>query len=275
MPDTGGIDLDRYLARIGWSGPLRPMADDLAALHLAHATHIPFENLDILLGRPIRLDLPSLQRKLITDCRGGYCFEQNTLFAAVLERIGFNVTMLAARVRFGVQRVLPRTHALLVVEAAGERWLADVGFGTVGPLLPLPLVPGHAMRQFDWTYRLAVETRDRWLLQRQVADGWQDLYAFTFEPQYAIDIEVANWYVSTHPDSRFVQALIVQRSTEKRRFLLRNHDFTIDEGHAATTRTLSGDDELLAILAEQFELRFPAATRFRILSATDPWSMGL
>src|SRR5215469_1149692 len=97
--DRPALDLGAYQARIGYSGACVPTPEVLAELHLAHATHIPFENLDIQLGRPIHLDLESLQSKLVRDGRGGYCFEQNTLFAAALETLGFPVTRLAARVR--------------------------------------------------------------------------------------------------------------------------------------------------------------------------------
>src|SRR5678815_5641474 len=107
------MQLDAYLQRIGYAGDLRSSARVLEALHLAHATHIPFENLDILRGLPIRLDLDSLQRKLVDGRRGGYCYEHNLLFAAVLEEIGFSVTRLAARVRYRTTSVLPRTHMLL------------------------------------------------------------------------------------------------------------------------------------------------------------------
>ena len=124
---TATVDLAAYLERIGYAAELRPDHATLAGLHLAHATHIPFENLDVLLGRPIRLDLPSLQAKLVAGGRGGYCFEQNLLFAAVLRQLGFAVTPLAARVRYRTTQLLPRTHMLLLVRADGADWIADVG----------------------------------------------------------------------------------------------------------------------------------------------------
>src|SRR5262245_53404654 len=141
-PNEQPLDLDADRHRIGYTGPLTPTRETLAGLHLAHATHIPFENLDILLGRPIRLDLEALQAKLVRGRRGGYCFEQNTLFAAALERVGFPVTRLAARVRLGATGVRPRTHMLLKVDLEGASFLADVGFGGEGLLQPLPFVPG-------------------------------------------------------------------------------------------------------------------------------------
>jgi N-hydroxyarylamine O-acetyltransferase len=260
------LDLDAYLRRIGCAGPLSPTRAVLETLHLAHATQVPFENLDIHLGRPIRIDLPSVQAKLVRGRRGGYCFEQNALLAAVLEHIGFAVKRLLARVRLGASRVLPRTHMVLEVEVDGSPWLADVGFGTVGILLPMPLIAGEAVRQFAWRFRL-VEEPGLWVLQGGQGDGWLDLYAFTREPQYPVDFEMANWYTSTHPDSRFVQTVITQRSTLDTRYLLRNRDFTVMHGEHTTTRTL-GDEEVLRVLAESFGLNFPPGTRFRGLAGS-------
>ena len=165
---AGTLDLDAYLRRIDYGGALEPQLPALQALHLAHATHIPFENLDILLGRPIRLDLESLQAKLVAGGRGGYCFEQNTLFAAALRALGFEVTLLAARVRFGATRVLPRTHMVLKVASEGAEWLADVGFGAAGLLLPVRFGDGEEVRQFAWTYRL-IEEDGQWVLRSLLA----------------------------------------------------------------------------------------------------------
>src|SRR5262249_29151135 len=142
------LDLAAYLERIQYRGDPRPDVTTLHDLHLAHATHVPFENLDVLLGRPIRLDLDSLQAKIVRGRRGGYCFEQNVLLAAVLEHVGFRVDRLAARVRYRAQHVLPRTHMLLRVEVEGRSWMCDVGFGSEGLLLPMPLAVGAECRQF-------------------------------------------------------------------------------------------------------------------------------
>src|SRR4029434_1979169 len=114
-------------------------------------------NLDILLGRPIKLDVESLERKLIDGRRGGYCFEQNLLFSTVLEQLGFTVTRLLARVRYRTTSVLPRTHMTLLVELADGRWIADVGFGADGLLLPVPFGEGAESRQFLLTYRAVAD----------------------------------------------------------------------------------------------------------------------
>jgi N-hydroxyarylamine O-acetyltransferase len=261
--NADALDLDAYLSRIGHRGAHEPTLATLQAVHLAHATHIPFENLDILLGRPIRIDLKSLQAKLVEGGRGGYCFEQNTLFAAVLRALGFEVTLLAARVRFGATRVLPRTHMVLKVASEGAEWLADVGFGAAGLLLPVRFGDGEEVRQFAWTYRL-IEEDGQWVLRSLREGAWTDLYVFTFEPQLAVDFEVANHYVSTHPQSRFVQTLTAQRVAPEERRTLINREITIERASGSERRTLADDDELLALLAESFGLRFPAGTRFRV-----------
>ena len=259
--ESAGLDLAAYLRRIEYVGDPTPSRATLDALHLAHATHIVFENLDVLLGVPIRLDLASVHAKLVEARRGGYCFEQNTLFAAVLAALGFAVTPLAARVRFGTTAVLPRTHMTLQVDVDGERLLADVGFGADGLLLPVPLEGAAVSRQFAWSYRI-VDDAGQWALQSLSGDAWKDLYAFTLEPQHPVDYELANYYTSTHPASRFLRTLTAQRLAPDKRRMLRDREYTEDNGHAVTRRTLVDDDELLAVLADTFGLHFPPQTRF-------------
>lgn len=255
-------DLSAYLDRIGYTGDLTPGPVLLNTLHLAHAARIPFENLDILLGRPIRVDLGSIQSKLVYEKRGGYCFEHNLLMAGMLQELGFAVTPLAARVRLGGDRVRARTHMLLMVDLDDRQWLADVGFGAKGFLEPLPFEAGRPFRRFHWTYRIAAEDR-AWVLQSLEGGRWIDLYAFTLEPQHWIDYKVANYYVSTHPDSQFAKGIVVQRPTPEARYSLFDLDLSIDRGGGPETRTLADPDELLEVLEETFGLVFPPGTRFR------------
>jgi N-hydroxyarylamine O-acetyltransferase len=261
MPSEDQVDLDAYFARIGWQGDRTASLELLEELHLAHATCVPFENLDILLGRPIHIDLEHIQAKLVAAKRGGYCFEQNTLLAAVLEHLGFHVTRLAARVRLGTTRLLPRTHMLLKVDIDSGAWLADVGFGSAGLLRPFPLIAGQVFRQFAWNYRLD-ESQGLWRLQLWREGNWQDVYAFTMEAQHPVDFEMANHYVSTHPLSRFTQNLVVQRPAPQARYALVNREFTIDRGDEVSSRTIADEEELLHVLAESFGLEFPPGTRF-------------
>ena len=254
------LDLDAYLARVGYEGRVEPTREVLDAIHLAHATTIPFENLDILLGRPIRLDLASLQDKLVRDRRGGYCFEHNTLFAAVLEAVGFGVTRLGARVRFGARSVTARTHMALLVEADGQDRLADVGFGGGGVLRSMPIEPGPELDQFGWRFRLVDDDEIR-VLQTHRPNGWLDLYAFTFEPQYPIDAEMANHFTSTHPSSPFTRTLTAQLSGPERSLILRGRKL-IEETPTGETSSEVREDDLLQVLAERFMLSFPPGTRF-------------
>jgi N-hydroxyarylamine O-acetyltransferase len=256
------IDLDAYLTRIGYKGAIAATRETLEGLHFAHATTIPFENLDILFGRPISLDLEHLQAKLVASRRGGYCFEHNTLFAAVLESLGFKVTRLAARVRFGTLAVRPRTHMLLSVEVDGEPFLADVGFGCRGPLHPIRMHQTEPVRQLAWAFQIRSDG-DVHVVQSHETEGWLDLYSFTLERQYPIDYEVANYYTAAHPNSPFVHTLLVQRQSAQARWTLRNRELTEQKPGEVTTETVWDDAALLDVLAELFDLQFPAGTHFR------------
>jgi N-hydroxyarylamine O-acetyltransferase len=193
------FDLDAYLERIGLHG--RP---GIAAMHRAHVSSIPFENLDPYRGRPVSLELGDLQRKLVADRRGGYCFEQNLLFKAALEELGAEVEPILARVGDrGTER--SRTHLLLRVHIDGEIWHADVGFGRGTLLEPIPFGPGEEHVQEGWRFRVIADGPE--LVLRTVHKGeWVDGYSFVPEPVPLIDIETSNWYTATHPRSPFVSA---------------------------------------------------------------------
>jgi N-hydroxyarylamine O-acetyltransferase len=260
-PAAPALDLGAYLERVGYLGDLLPTVPVLQALHLAHATHIPFENLDVLLGRPVRLDLASLQAKLVEGGRGGYCFEHNHLFAAALEAVGFQVEPLAARVRLGASGVRPRTHMILLVRVEGAGWLADVGFGGEGLLHPVPLVAGREAPQFAWTYRV-VEADGLWVLQSKRGEAWHDLYAFTLERQEPVDFEVANHFTATHPDSIFRRMLMVQLPGPAGRRALLNRELRLDLGDRSEVLPVADDEALLKVLGATFTLHFPPGTRF-------------
>jgi N-hydroxyarylamine O-acetyltransferase len=256
------LDLGAYLRRIRLE--TRPAADlaGLRALHLAHATTIPFENLDIQMGLPIRLDLDSLQAKLVRRHRGGYCFEHNTLFLAVLRAVGFDVIPCEARVRLGAMEVLPRTHMLLLVSLEGATWLCDVGFGGEGLLHPVPM-DGEAHGQFLNTYRVSTEGGLR-VLQSHHHGAWEDLYAFVPEARFPIDFEMANHYTSTHPESRFLKTLTAQLPGPEVRRILRNRAYAELRGDQAEGRELA-PEELLPTLRETFGIELPEGARFRAL----------
>ncbi len=261
---TAPFDLAAYLRRIGFEGEARPDVATLRLLHLAHATTLPFENLDIQMGLPIRLDLASLQDKLVRRRRGGYCFEQNTLFQAALRAIGFEPRACEARVRWGALEVLPRTHMLLLVPVEGQDWLADVGFGGEGLLHPVP-VDEQTHEQFHNAYRVVPEGGLSVLQSRH--DGvWEDLYAFTPEARLPVDFEVANHYTATHPDSRFVKVLTAQLPGSEVRRILRNRAYAEVRGEAVEGRELA-PEEVIPVLREIFGLDVPDGARFRALEA--------
>ncbi len=204
------LDFAAYLERIGLSADERPT---LPALHRAHATSIPFENLDPHRGIPVSLAPEDLERKLVRERRGGYCFEQNLLLASALEHLGLTVEPMLARVRRGAPpgAVRPRSHLVLrVSDHDGRRWHADVGFGLGTLLDPIPFGPDGAHEQSGWSFRV-VEEGPELVLQTLTDGSWSDLYAFSPQPVPHVDIEMSNWWTSANPQSLFVSGLVAAR----------------------------------------------------------------
>lgn len=268
-PTTPALDLPAYLERIGRPELLSsaPDEDALCALHRGHLLSIPFENLEVVAGSVPSLDLADLQDKLVRRRRGGYCYEQNRLFAAALEAFGFGVRLLTGRVVLGAEDFTsrPRTHAALLVDVPGSRtrYLADVGFGTIGaPILPIPFVDGGARTADARQHRLrrvpGPDQHATWLLQARTGDEWVSQYALSAEPAAPIDLEVANWYIATHPHSPFRGRRAVQRSEPGVHRSLLGSDLTVTDEHTGTTHTraLLDEQEVRRVLHE--ELGLPA-----------------
>jgi N-hydroxyarylamine O-acetyltransferase len=198
------MDLDAYLARIGLSE--RPAANvaGLATVQRAQRRAVPFENLDIPLGRGISLDPEALAAKLVTARRGGYCFEQNGLFLAALRALGFDARPLLARVWLFATDVPPKTHTLVLATIDGIDWIADAGFGG-SDVPPMRLRDGESSESAGAFHALVRDVEFGWMLLRNGARQ----YSFTEEPVYAADLALANHWVSTHPGSRFVGGRIV------------------------------------------------------------------
>jgi N-hydroxyarylamine O-acetyltransferase len=258
------FDLSAYLARTGQPRVTGADAATLTRLHRAHLAAIPFENLDIQMGRPIELDPLSLQETLVLRRRGGYCFQQNALFRLALTSLGFTVHAREARVRFAATLpVPPRTHMVLVVPIDGVDWLVDVGFGANGIVEPLRL-HGTATAQDGWMFRVEREGRLH-VLQRRDGDRWLDLYAFADDDAADIDYVIGNWYTSTHPDSKFVRTLTAQRMIGDARHQLRDLSYSVARrGGEWQTRTIARE-ELIPLLREVFGLDVPENARFRAL----------
>lgn len=255
MSADAKIDLAAYLARIGYDGPLAPTLETLKGLHYAQALSIPFENVDVLAKRPINLDLVSLQKKLVTDRRGGYCFEVNALFAAVLRELGFDVTTLIGRVRWMAPEEVDtaRSHMLMRVELPEGPFLADVGFGGLTMTGPIRFETG-VEQQTPHEPRRLLTHEDGFELQAKIAGDWVSIYRFTLEPHRQTDYEVASWYTSTHPSSIFVQFLIAGLPQEGKWLSLFNREFKIRqlEGGAVETRILDSADEIAEVLETYF-----------------------
>ncbi|WP_116214254.1 arylamine N-acetyltransferase family protein [Streptomyces olivoreticuli] len=253
------LDLDAYSARIGLAGELRPDLATLRAIHRAHVAAFPFENLEIMLGRPILLDMEALQDKMVAARRGGYCYEQNLLFAAVLERIGFAFTGVGARVRMGSDKLRPVTHMALKVEADGGHWLCDVGFGGEGLLEPLAFQDGARARQGDWTFGIACEPQDVHVLRSLHPEGWFDLYAFGPEPRFPIDYAVMNHYISTHPHSPFVSRVVVQQTEPGVRRSLVGSSLSTARPEGATEQQDVKPEDLVELLQREFRIELGEA----------------
>lgn len=203
------LDFAAYMQRIGLSATEH---SSLGHIHRAHATSIPFENLDPHRGIPVSLAPENLERKLVHRRRGGYCFEQNLLLASALEHLGLTVEPMLARVRRGAPpgTVRPRSHLVLrVTDEDDSVWHADVGLGLGTPLDPIPFGPDDdaAHEQSGWSFRV-IEEGPELVLQTIEEGSWSDVYAFLPQPVPRIDIETSNWWTCTNPQSPFVFGLI-------------------------------------------------------------------
>jgi N-hydroxyarylamine O-acetyltransferase len=278
-------DLAGYFARIGHDAPAVPTLATLQALHARHAAAIPFENLAAFLGDPVSLELAAIERKLLTRGRGGWCFEHNMLFSHVLEAIGFEVTRLAARVRWNVPAgvVTPRSHMLLRVAADGRDYIADVGFGGLSLTAPL-LLEAHGPQQTPHeAYRIVPAPLGQgrggggFVLQAHLDAQWQDLYVFDLNAQLPQDYEAANWYLATHPGSQFVKGIIAARAAPEARHALRNTRYTVHaRGGAPRRRHLASVEELREVLATDFHVEVPRSEAIdgrlaRMIEENPPW----
>jgi N-hydroxyarylamine O-acetyltransferase len=255
------IDLDRYFARIGYTGRPRADLETLRTLAELHPAAITFEAVDVLLGRPVDISPAALQAKLIDGGRGGYCFEQNGLLQRVLDVLGFAVEGLIARVLWMLPPdapPMPLTHMALRVTIAGERWLADVGFGACVAGMPLRFdAIGTEQPTRHETFRLT--RRGAWtLLEARLPDGWRPLYMLSPEPALEADYMAANWYTSTHPASGFRRELRVARTAPDRRMTLMSNRLTVRHSEGGMERRFLDEHEIADALVATFGLRLDA-----------------
>lgn len=251
-----GIDLPRYLARIGYDGSLAPTLEVLAALQAAHIAAIAFEAIDVLTGAGVDIGAEAVDAKLIGAGRGGYCFEQNGLFLRVLQALGFAAEGLIGRVRWMLADDAPptsRTHMVVRVTLAGRPWLVDVGFGAAVPPAPLAMDSAASQTTPHETYRI-LRRGDAWQVSALLGEDWATLYLIDDAPPPAVDYELGNWYTSTHPDSHFRHQLIAARTTAEARYGLRDNRLSIRFTDGRTERRYLSADEIEAVLTSIFLL---------------------
>lgn len=251
------FDCQGWLDRIGYTGPLEPTRAVLDRLILAHATTVAYETLDIMLGRTPRLDLGALQEKMIRGGRGGYCFEQNTLFREGLRALGYRITSLQGRFVRGLAIDAPRPaiHMLIRVDLAEGAFLADVGLGNLAPTCALRLAPEIQQPTPHETVRF-VDVGGELTLQARIAGGWEHVYRVIPHPRYDADYEVANWYAATHPGGPYHANIIAAMPLANgARLTLWNERFTERARDGSEKRRmLESEEDFREVLCDRFGL---------------------
>jgi N-hydroxyarylamine O-acetyltransferase len=254
------LDLDAYLRRIAYTGPTEPGGPALEGLYRAHLAAIRFENLGVFIDGGVRTDLESVQEKLVFRGRGGYCYEHAQLLGAALERLGFGVERLLARVGPDGGPARPRTHLTLRVRADQQVWLADPGFGS-SPPAPLSLRryrSGSPLEVDGWIYEITPDTEHEaevWKLREYQAGEWVTLHRWDETVVQPADVLLANYYTATHPDSWFTwQPVIVRRDPDAIRSIVGRTYTVTRAGHGKTRGELT-DAEFAAALTGEFALR--------------------
>jgi N-hydroxyarylamine O-acetyltransferase len=267
--EEAGFPLDRYLQRIGYDGPREASLEVLRRLHFLHPAAIAYENLDPLIGRPVSIAAGDLVAKLLSGKRGGYCYEQNALFAAALTALGFRFIGLGARVLWNQpdDLITARSHHILLVDLPEGQYIADIGFGGMTPTAPLCLVADESQATPHGSMRFVRRDSD-YFLQAQALSGagmtaWKTLYRFDLQPQQPIDYVVGNHYVSTFATSIFRTSLMAARPVAEGRLALGNNRFTeyrLDGSNSETM--LETAAAIRAVLQERFNIVTPDEAAF-------------
>ncbi len=254
-------NIDAYFERIGFSGSIAPTLETLSQLHALHPAAIPWENLDPLMGVPVRLDLANLQQKLLFDRRGGYCFEHNSLFRAMLRDLDFDVKVHGARVIWGTPEgeEPPLRHMVLTVDLAGVSYLCDVGFGGMTATAPLRLRSGAEQGTPLEPYRLT-ETEGRWLLEVQIDGAWSPLYDFTLDELSEERLLELNDIADSAP--AFTGDLLAARIEKARRLALGNLKYNVHVLDGPSEgRLLTSVAELREVLSGPIGIQLPSDER--------------
>ena len=253
------IDLDGYLARIGFDGKRAPTLETLSRIVLKHQMAIPFENLNSFASLPVVIDPVTIENRILYEGRGGYCHEQNQYLRLALMALGFEVKLRMARVRWmqPPEVTPPRAHMSMIVKAEGVWYLSDVAFGAMTPTAPLRLDTAEPQPTPHQTYRIRPQG-DSLHLEVRLGEDWRPVYSIDEVDFHPVDFEAANWFVSTNPGSDFVRSLILARPTADRRQILYNTTFSIrDPDGSVRRRTLADIGELRATITDLFGIRLP------------------
>lgn len=245
------VDVSSYLARIGYSGHTEPTSETVRILHRDHMIAVPFENLDISLSRPIITDEDAILKKIVGQRRGGFCYELNGAFAALLRALGFEVTLLSARVARADGTEGPEFDHLTLRIDLDEPWLVDVGFGE-SFLEPLRLEAGREQSDPVGSVRL-VQDGERWYMQKEEPDGsWRPQYSFSLEPRRLEEFAGMCHYHQTSSESSFTQKRVCSRATPEGRITLSEMKLIVTSKGQREEKHLTSESEWQKTLDEQF-----------------------
>lgn len=241
-----------YLDRIGFDGPLDGSTKALGEIQRRHLLAVPYENMDILRGQRLSLEVDALFDKVVTRRRGGYCFELNRLFGWLIEQLGYPVEHFFGRFVRGESEAPMRRHHVLVAEAQGQRYLCDVGVGIAIPRLPLRMVTGVEQAQDFGTYKLEVDPLLGWVVYSMEKRGWDWLYAFTEEPQLPVDFVQPTFFCEYAPESIFNKEPMIAIRTEDGRITLDGMTLKRFSREGVEVRMLQNEAELMESLKVNF-----------------------
>lgn len=209
------LSVEAYLERIGYGGPLELNEKTLTGIHEAHSFTVPYENLEIMEGKPLSLDFVSLYNKVVVRKRGGYCFELNGAFYWLLDQLGFQPVEYFGRWIWGEPMAVPmKRHRISKVVLDGRAYICDVGVGTATYVRPLIFEIGLEQEQCGLTFRILKDEILGFLVQRATKDSdWENFFSFTEERALPIDFYYAHYWCTTHPDSSFTKNTLVHMPT--------------------------------------------------------------
>lgn len=268
-------EIKTYLARLGIDSLPKPTLATLEQLHFLHPQVFAFESLNSLLGIDVNLETAAIFQKMVVTGRGGFCFEQNLLFGALLYSLGFEVKSLAGRVSWNVaeNKILPRDHMALLVRLNGKNYLVDVGFGGNTMTAPMLMdVEDPQPTSHEW-FRVS-RLDDQYMLSIQINGEWQDMYQFGLEEYLLPDYQVISWYLGNHPDSIFTKDLMAARTLPEGRFALKNNLFSVHHKDGTTEKTiLQTPKELMALLENEFKININTLNGLSERVNSIPWEL--